>query len=136
MERGRGGRETEGKRGQEREREREREREGGPPNGLWCPWVSMARLVLPLVPWLESAVHKSHTARVGQYTVSKLAAYGQFAVCTWPAHGQYTACTQSAHGQHTFTLWPAHDQYVVSARLACARLGSAHLPVLGQHSNG
>ena len=40
-----------------REREREREREGGPPNGLWCPWVSMARLVLPLVPWLESAVH-------------------------------------------------------------------------------
>ena len=47
--------ETEGKKGQERERERERE--GGPPNGLWCPWVSMARLVLPLVPWLESAVH-------------------------------------------------------------------------------
>ena len=46
-------------RGEERagEREREREREGGPPNGLWCPWVSTARLVLPLVPWLESAVH-------------------------------------------------------------------------------
>ena len=40
-----------------REREREREREGGAPNGLWCPWVSMAGLVLPLVPWLESAVH-------------------------------------------------------------------------------
>ena len=46
-----------GDRGEERAREREREREGGPPNGLWCPWVSMARLVLPLVPWLESAVH-------------------------------------------------------------------------------
>ena len=43
-------------RAREREREREkREREGGAPNGLWCPWVSMARLVLPLVPWLESA---------------------------------------------------------------------------------
>ena len=40
MKRGRGGRDMEGKRGQEREREREREREGGPPNGLWCPWVS------------------------------------------------------------------------------------------------
>ena len=47
------------KRGREgkREREREGEREGRPPNGLWCPWVSMARLVLPLVPWLESTVH-------------------------------------------------------------------------------
>ena len=44
-------------RGEERAREREREREGRPPNGLWCPWVSVARLVLPLVPWLESAVH-------------------------------------------------------------------------------
>ena len=41
----------------EREGKREREREGGAPNGLWCPWVSMARLTLPLVPWLESAVH-------------------------------------------------------------------------------
>ena len=41
----------------ESEREREREREGGPPNGTWCPWVSMAGLVLPLVPWLESAAH-------------------------------------------------------------------------------
>ena len=47
-------------RGKERARERERERErekGRAPNGLWCPWSSMARLMLPLVPWLESAVH-------------------------------------------------------------------------------
>ena len=48
-------------RGKERAREREREREkrerGGGRNSLWCPWSSMARLMLPLVPWLESAVH-------------------------------------------------------------------------------
>ena len=56
MERGRGEREMKGKREQEREREREREK-GRAPNGLWCPWVSMARLTLPRVPWLESAVH-------------------------------------------------------------------------------
>ena len=46
----------EGKREREREREKEREK-GGRPMAFSCPWVSVARLVLPLVPWLESAVH-------------------------------------------------------------------------------
>ena len=61
MERGRGERETEGKREQEREkkrdRDREREREG---EGAQWPVVSVelhGPVMLPLVPWLESAVH-------------------------------------------------------------------------------
>ena len=87
MERGRGGRESEGKRGQERERERERE--GRPPNGLWCPWVSVARLVLPLVPWLESAACSTQLR-------------------------QHAVCTRSVHGQHTVSLQPACGQHVVS----------------------
>ena len=51
MERGRGGRETEGKKGQEREREREREREGGAAQwpvvsvGLYGPVGAAARAV-------------------------------------------------------------------------------------------
>ena len=103
----RGGMETEGKKGQERERERERE--GGPPNGLWCPWVSVVRLVLPLVPWLESAACSTQLR--------------QHAVCTrstWSAYSQPTACMRSARGQLVVSLLPACGHRMVSIRPAFA----------------
>ena len=88
-------REREGKTWREREKEREREREGGPPNGLWCPWVSMARLVLPLV-WYGMVWYGSRPSFLRLDQDSELVfgpnkenqispAHVHFVVCCWSA---------------------------------------------------
>jgi hypothetical protein len=113
MERGRGGRETEGKRGQEREREREREKErekGGRPmacgvrGSLWPGWCCRSCRGWSRQPAVHSYV--SMRSVHGQYMVSIQSAYSLHAVSTWSACSQLTACIWASHGQHTASIRP------------------------------
>ena len=111
MERGRGGRETEGKRGQERERERERKRERR--GAAQWPVVSVG-LCGPVGAAARAV------AGVGslQYTVTS--ACGLYTVSTWSAYSQPTACMRSARGQLVVSLRPAFGHRMVSIRPAYA----------------
>ena len=80
MERGRGGRETEGKR-QERERERKRERRGAAQwpvvsVGLCGPVGAAARAVAGV-----GSLQYTVTSACGLYTVSTWSAYSDFGFC-------------------------------------------------------